>query len=201
MPSWDRGRGARVLPLTGPFRAGALSLRAPEFLGPDEMRWGSAGGFAERPQQKEAEAVGANSPTVQHPTPHGAGRSVQGSALAAREWQIALGHCVVAPPPPPPVNGTGNSLSPGQPTPGVVKQDKSSRGSVDTTKTRSDPQRVRVSSGERQIGVSLGVLQAVLKSCVANVPEICARGARQILPARSPQSHDVSGLGIVTVTS
>ena len=32
--------------------------------------------------------------------------------------------------------------------PGVVKQDKSSRGSVDTTKTRSDPQRVRMSSGE-----------------------------------------------------
>ena len=31
--------------------------------------------------------------------------------------------------------------SPGRPTPGVVKQDKSSGGSVDTTKTRSDPQR------------------------------------------------------------
>ena len=29
--------------------------------------------------------------------------------------------------------------SPGLPTPGVVKQDKSSGGSVDTTKTRSDP--------------------------------------------------------------
>ena len=48
-----------------------------------------------------------------------------------------------------PVNGTGNSPSPGQPTPGVVKQDKSSRGSVDTTKTRSGPQSVRMSSGER----------------------------------------------------
>ena len=34
------------------------------------------------------------------------------------------------------VNGTGNSLSPGRPAPGVVKQDKSSVGSVDTTKTR-----------------------------------------------------------------
>ena len=42
--------------------------------------------------------------------------------------------------------------SPGRPTPGVVKQDKSSRGSVDTTKTRSGPQRVRMSSGERPIG-------------------------------------------------
>ena len=54
------------------------------------------------------------------------------------------------------VSGTGNSPSPGQPTPGVVKQDKSSRGSVDTTKTRSDPQRVRMSSGERPIGAAKG---------------------------------------------
>ena len=54
------------------------------------------------------------------------------------------------------VNGTGNSPSPGQPTPGVVKQDKSSRGSVDTTKTRSGPQRVRMSSGEGPIGAAKG---------------------------------------------
>ena len=55
-----------------------------------------------------------------------------------------------------PVNGTGNSPSPGQPTPGVVKQDESSGGSVDTTKTRSGPQRVRMSSGERPIGAAKG---------------------------------------------
>ena len=54
------------------------------------------------------------------------------------------------------VNGTGNSPSPGRPTPGVVKQDKSSGGSVDTTKTRSDPQRVRMSSGKRPIGTAKG---------------------------------------------
>ena len=54
------------------------------------------------------------------------------------------------------VNGTGNSPSPGRPTPGVVKQDKSSGGSVNTTKTRSDPQRVRMSSGERPIGAAKG---------------------------------------------
>ena len=54
------------------------------------------------------------------------------------------------------VNGTGNSPSPGQPTPGVVKQDKSSGGSVDTTKTRSGPKRVRMSSGERPIGAAKG---------------------------------------------
>ena len=46
--------------------------------------------------------------------------------------------------------------SPGRPTPGVVKQDKSSGGSVDTTQTRSGPQRVRMSSGERPIGAAKG---------------------------------------------
>ena len=40
--------------------------------------------------------------------------------------------------------------------PGVVKQDKSSRGSVDTTKIRLSPQRVRMSSGERPIGAAKG---------------------------------------------
>ena len=50
-------------------------------------------------------------------------------------------------PPPPP----RDSLPPG-----VVKQDKSSGGSVGTTKARSDPQRVRMSSGERPIGAAKG---------------------------------------------
>ena len=39
---------------------------------------------------------------------------------------------------------------------GGVKQDKSSRGSVDTTKTRSGPRRVRMCSGERPIGAAKG---------------------------------------------
>ena len=47
-----------------------------------------------------------------------------------------------------PISGTAD--------PGVVKQDKSSRGSIDTTKTRSGPQRVRMSSGERPIGATKG---------------------------------------------
>ena len=47
-----------------------------------------------------------------------------------------------------PVSGTAD--------PGVVQQDKSSRGSVDTTNTRSGPQRVRMSSGERPIGAAKG---------------------------------------------
>ena len=46
--------------------------------------------------------------------------------------------------------------SPGRPTPGVVKQDKSSGGSVDTTKTRSGPRRVRMSSGDGPIGAAKG---------------------------------------------
>ena len=46
--------------------------------------------------------------------------------------------------------------SPGRPTPGVVKQDKSSGGSVDTIKTLSGPQRVRMSSGERPMGAANG---------------------------------------------
>ena len=65
-----------------------------------------------------------------------------------REGKAAIASSPSPPPPPGP--------SPGQPTPGVVKQDKSSRGSVDTTKTRSGPQRVRMSSGERPIGAAKG---------------------------------------------
>ena len=47
-----------------------------------------------------------------------------------------------------PVSGTADL--------GVVKQDKSSRGFVDTTKTRLGPQRVRMSGGERPIGAAKG---------------------------------------------
>ena len=47
-----------------------------------------------------------------------------------------------------PVSGTAN--------PRVVEQDKSSTGSVDTTKTRSDPQRVRMCKGERPISATKG---------------------------------------------
>ena len=44
----------------------------------------------------------------------------------------------------------------GRLTPGVVQQDTSSGGSVDTIKTRLGPQRVRMSSGERPIGAAKG---------------------------------------------
>ena len=68
------------------------------------------------------------------------------------------------------VNGTGNSPAPGQPTPGVVKQDKSSGGSVDTTKTRSGPQRVRMSSGERPMGATKGKQSDTEALCQAPPP-------------------------------
>ena len=55
--------------------------------------------------------------------------------------------------------------SPGRPTPGVVKQDKSSGGSVDTTKTRSGPRRVRMSSGEGPIGAAKGTPTSTMASC------------------------------------
>ena len=68
----------------------------------------------------------------------------------------------IAPPrPPPPHTHTpgqrhGQQAVSGTADPGVVKQDKSSRGSIDTTKTRSNPQRVRMSNGERPIGTAKG---------------------------------------------
>ena len=63
------------------------------------------------------------------------------------------------------VNGTGNSPVSGTADPGVVKQDKSSGGSVDTTKTRSDPQRVGMCSGERPIGAAKGKQTNARASC------------------------------------
>ena len=68
-----------------------------------------------------------------------------------------------------PVNG------PGQPTPGVVKQDKSSGGSVDTTQTRSGPQRVRMCSGERPIGAAKGKQTKTMASCQAPPPVALVR--------------------------
>ena len=68
------------------------------------------------------------------------------------------------------VNGTGTSPSLGQPTPGVVKQDKSSGGSVDTTKPRSDPQRVGMCKGERPIGAANDKQTRTTAACPAPDP-------------------------------
>ena len=64
-----------------------------------------------------------------------------------------------------PISGTAD--------PGVVKQDKSSRGSVDTTKTRSGPQRVRLSSGERPIGAAKGKQSDTEALCQPPPPSSC----------------------------
>ena len=69
------------------------------------------------------------------------------------------------------VTGTGNSPFPGRPTPGVVKQDQSSGGSVDTTKPRPDPQRARMSGGERPIGAAKGKQSDTEALCQTPPPE------------------------------
>ena len=71
-----------------------------------------------------------------------------------------------------PVSGTAD--------PGVVKQDKSSGGSVDTTKTRSGPQRVRMSSGERPIGTAKGKRPNTEALC--RPPPSCSARPSQWLP-------------------
>ena len=75
-----------------------------------------------------------------------------------------------------PVSGTAD--------PGVVKQDKSSGGSGDTTKTRPGPQRVRMSSGERPIGAAKGKQSDTEALCQApppqstRLPSLCATTPR-----------------------
>ena len=108
------------------------------------------------------------------------------------------------------VNGTGNSPSPGRPTPGVVKHDKSSGGSVDTTKTRSDPQRVRMSSGERPIGTAKGKQPDTEALCPTPPPLVAVSRGRIPSHAMRFPSHgfqifpwDPSGLianGFISIT-
>ena len=62
--------------------------------------------------------------------------------------------------------------SPGRPTPGVVKQDQSSGASVDATNPRPDPQRVRMSSGERPIGAAKGKQSDTEALCQPPPPQI-----------------------------
>ena len=73
-----------------------------------------------------------------------------------------------------PVSGTAN--------PGVFKQDKSFKGSVDTTKTRSGPQRVRMSSGERPIGTTKGKQPHTEALCQPPPP---LRGERGLIAAQT----------------
>ena len=82
------------------------------------------------------------------------------------------------------VNDTGCSSSLGQPTPGVVKQDKSSGGFVDMITTRSDPQRGRMSSGERPIGAAKGKQPNTEALCQPPPPP--ASRAPSLCPATVP---------------
>ena len=60
----------------------------------------------------------------------------------------------------------------GRADPGVVKHDKSSRGSVDTTKRRADPQRVGMHSGERPNGAANGKQTSTMASCQTSPPPL-----------------------------
>ena len=86
-----------------------------------------------------------NDPADTHPSAH---KSVLESAKPT--WTRSVVH----------VNALGqrHGQQPvsGMADPRVVKQDKSSGGSFDTTRTRSGPQRVRMSSCERPIGTATG---------------------------------------------
>ena len=70
--------------------------------------------------------------------------------------------------------------------PGVVQQDKSSGGSIDTTKTRSGPRRVRLSSGERPIGAAKGK-QSDTEALCQNPPHRPCRSASARPSSTSPR--------------
>ena len=91
-------------------------------------------------------------------------------------------HPVNTEPPPPPPNAVGKPSMDSECASGCTwstpratarlwdsqprsSQEKSSRGSIDTTKTRSDPQRVGMCSGERPIGAAKGRQTNTMASC------------------------------------
>ena len=116
---------------------------------PSARRWGCFGRSAPQPK------------VLQGPPPRGQQNArCRDGLLPDKNGQRTTLNGTMPPPPPPIwmhlVNGTGNSTSLGRPTPGVVQQDKSSGGSVGTTKPRSDPQGVGMREGERPIGGAKG---------------------------------------------
>ena len=106
-----------------------------------------------------------NDPPDTHPSAH---KSVLESANPRTDSECASG-C-------PWSTARATAPSPGRPTPGVVKQDKSSGGCVDTTKTRSDPQRVRMSSGEGPMGAAKGEQSDTEALCPPPPPQMLAAG-------------------------
>ena len=114
----------------------------------------------------------------------GGGGKRQCTAVATRCSYLTDDIAIRCPPPPPLVLSLSAPPRPAPPgqrhrkqprlwdgrPPGVVKQDKSSGGSVDTTNTRSGPRRVRMSSGERPIGAANGKQTNTRASCQAPPP-------------------------------
>ena len=100
--------------------------------------------FISAPPPPPSSPCQENYPPDEQPSAH---KSVLESANTAWTWSVHLDA---------PGHRLGQQPASATAEPGVVKQDKSSGGSVDTTKTRSDPQRVRMSSGERPIGAAKG---------------------------------------------
>ena len=70
--------------------------------------------------------------------------------------------------------------TPPPPQPPLVKQEKSCRGSADATKTRSSPQRVRMSSGERPIGAAKGKKSDTEALCQIPPPPMSDSAASQV---------------------
>ena len=81
----------------------------------------------------------------------------------------------------PPISGTAD--------PRVVKLDKSSRGFIDTTKTDSGPQRVRMSSGERPIGTAKGIQPDTEALCQPANPSTAYPSPRSLIFPQTMRSH------------
>ena len=89
----------------------------------------------------------------------------------------------VAPPPPPQRHGQQLVSRTADPR---SSQDKSSGGSVDTTKTRSGPQRVGMSSGKRPIGAAKGKEIDTEALCHPPPPQLEAPVRNMILQMHTP---------------
>ena len=129
------------------------------------------------PPQEVRSPCQQNYPADAHPSPH---QSVLESANPAWTRSVHLD----AP-------GQRHGQQPVSRTadPGVVKQDKSSWGSVDTTKTRSDPQRVRMSSGESPIGTAKGKQPDTEALCQPPPPPPTPQGPAHKVPTTFQRLH------------